>query len=94
MSSPARWIVLGVVLGGTVGLVLSFARPTYCVSGGGNGFDAAFVCSYKSLFLWDAAPIIADAASAMLGALLGGIVGWARSAFAAVASRRCVTRSP
>lgn len=75
MSSPARWIVLGVILGATVGLVISLARPTYCI-GGGDGFDAVFACSYKSLFLWDAAPIVADAGSMMLGAVLGGVVGW------------------
>jgi hypothetical protein len=89
MASRARWIVAAVVLGGTVGLVISLARPTSCIGGGGDGFDAVFACSYKSLLLWDAAPIVADAGSALLGAVLGGIVGWVSFR---VRARRLVVR--
>ena len=76
MSTRARWIVVALVLGGVVGLAVSLARPTYCIGGGGGGFDAVFACPYKSLLVWDAAPIVADAVLAIAGAAIGGITAW------------------
>lgn len=64
-------IVLAVALcGGTAGLGVSLARPTYCMGGGD-----VFSCYYKWLFGWDAAPILADAAWTWIGLLVGGLAG-------------------
>jgi hypothetical protein len=71
----ARWRTLGAASGGVVGLAASLARPTYCLGGSTRGFDAVFVCPYKSLFAWDAAPILADAVWSVLGAIVGIVLG-------------------
>jgi hypothetical protein len=76
MMTRPRSIVLGAVCGIAVGLTVSLDRPTYCIGGGGDGFDAVFACPYKWLFGWDAVPILADAVWAAIGLLVGSLVGY------------------
>ena len=40
-------VIISAILGAALALIITLSFEPYCIGGGGGGFDATFVCSYK-----------------------------------------------